>query len=584
MANTRHYIDGQDFGEPLDWQDLVITKDWFDSSEDVNINISDLSFVLEARTYLVERMMNGLSGGNGIFEGIPYTIVVGEESSPEYVFNGYLDLTDDATVIGSEELQLSLKKYEGSDWLNDIADSFSFAYLYQQNIITTSDFVGVPYVINYIPDGTQLILLSMSLFMMTKELIENVQKLAEAIGDVTDSTTPVIGVSVGLGAGVVTAWDIGNVILVTIKTIARIAYIIAITIAIKNLIEEIFEQLLPAKRYHQGMTFRKMLEKGCQHLGLNFSSTISELDWTYIPRKDKKGGENGEVGFPINEGTMYTFGDTIREVKKMFNAEHVIENSTLRIERKDKFETDSTFIIPSFFSNQERLLDVNGFNTEEMVANYNITFAQDTQDQNTLDDQTGRVFQAITTPVTVTDEKLVNIKGISQVPIPFSLGKTKTGFTDVENLAKDLGKFVDNLTGIFGGGTNFESKVTSRIGSLLLSSHFLTVGKVVSMSGGTLATDQRSVISSQILWDGYHFINSFAEINGKHNQFWRFKEIKVPMTLQNFGKLLVSNKAKDSDGNDCYLEKMDYTPEENTALIDFRVNQKYTNNLKIEYV
>ena len=212
--NIRHYIGGNDFGEPRNWTELEITLDWLQKKEGVNINIGDLEFVKRANRYLQQRIMDGLSGGVGIFEGEPYTIKIGDPSNPVYTFDGYLDFTEDLTVLGNQQITASLKKNKGSDWLNDVADGYSFAYLYDQNHITDADFVKVPYVINYVPDGMQLIILSMSLFMMTKELIENIQKIAEAIGDVTDASTPVIGVSVGLGAGVVTAWDLGNFIMV----------------------------------------------------------------------------------------------------------------------------------------------------------------------------------------------------------------------------------------------------------------------------------------------------------------------------------------------------------------------------------
>ena len=218
--NIRHLINGQDYGEPRNWQDLEITVDWLNKKESGAINVSDLSFVGEANEYLQQRIMNGLSGGVGIFEGEPYEIRVGDVNNPAFTFKGYLDFTEEMTVLGGEEITCSLKKETGEDWLNDVADSFSFAYLHDQGIITDGDFVKVPYVINYIPDGMQLIVLSMSIYMMTKELIENIQNIAEAVADITDASTPVIGVSVGLGAGVVTAWDLGNYILVALKLIA----------------------------------------------------------------------------------------------------------------------------------------------------------------------------------------------------------------------------------------------------------------------------------------------------------------------------------------------------------------------------
>ena len=348
MADITHLINGNDFGPPRNWQELEIEVDWLNKKESGTINITDLEFVDEPNKYLQSRVLSGLNGGPGVFEGVPYQILIGNRTNPTFTFNGYLDLTKNFTAIGGEEIICALQKTAGDDWLNEVADAFSFAYLYEQSIIKDSDFVKVPYVINYIPDGMQLIILSMSLFMMTKELTENIEKLAETIGDITDAATPVIGVGVGVGSVAVTAWDIGNLILVIIKGVARVAYITAITIAIKNLITEIFEQLLPPRREHLGMTYRRLMERGCEHLSLSFDSSIAELDWVMIPRKTKKGGEEGETGFPTNSGPVYSFGDMIRTLKQMFNADYRIDNGVMKFERVDKFESVSSYVMPSF--------------------------------------------------------------------------------------------------------------------------------------------------------------------------------------------------------------------------------------------
>lgn len=584
MAEIRHILNGNDFGEPRNWDELEITVDWLNKVDSGTINVSDLSFVDEANEYLQQRILDGLSGGVGVFEGVPYQIKVGDPSNPTFTFDGYLDMTEETTVIGGEEIVTSLKKKKGDDWLNDVADGFSFAYLHDQGIVTSSDFVKVPYVINYVPDGMQVIVLSMSIFMMTKELIENIQNLAETIADITDAATPVVGVSVGLGAGVVTAWDLGNFILVTLKTLARLAYIIAITIAIINLIEEVLEQLLPKKREHLGMTFKRMFERACQNLGMGFFSDIQELEWVHIPRKDKKGGTSGETGFPTNTEPIYTFGDLIRTMKEMFNADYRIKNNIFYFQRKDKFEFPSSYQLPPFFNNQERLFQQFQLNTDEMVSNYNIYWSLDVQDQNTLDVVDGRVFQAITTPVTTINEDFVTIKNITELALPFSLGIEKRSLTTVEKIAKDLGSLVDSITGIFGGGTNFESQIEQRLGSLLLSSHFLTTGKVVKMAGSKLANNQRELLDARVLWDQFHFINSFAEYQGEHNQWFRYKEQPVPMTIEDFAILLENNKATDSEGNEYLIESVTYNPYKTTALIDYRVKKKYTNNLKIEFL
>jgi len=582
---TRHIIGGQDFGEPRDWQGIEFTIDFLNDKDEAKINLSDLEFVGRAKDFLRERIMSGLNGGVGIFEGEAYDIqIVGNEEDPIYTFKGYLDFTDDLTILGQEEIVCSLKKRKGSDWLNDVADGFSFAYLYDRGVITDGDFKKVPYVINYVPDGMQLIILSMSLYMMTKEMVENIKKLAETIGDVTDAATPVIGASVGLGAGVVTAWDIGNFILVTIKAIARIAYLVAITIAIIKLVEEIFEQLLPKKRYHLGMTYRTMLKRACDHLGLGFESSIQELDWVYIPQKDKEGGSNGESGVPVNSSNMYTFGDAIRLLKQKFNADYSIQNGVFKFERRDYFEENGTYQIPDVYQDQKRLLDGVSFNTNEMVGNYNISWRFDTQDQNTLDDQAGRVFQAITSQNVTQNEDLVAIKGLTEIDIPFTLGKCKTKITRIEEIAKSLGKFVDNLTGLFGGGTNFATQIEGRIGSLLLSSHFTTLPKVVVMNGSKLVNDQRGILGAENLWHKFHFINSMADIDGVHNQYYLFKGIKVPMSEEDFEKILENNSGISQTGDRFIIELLKYSAEKRSAILDFRIKEKYTNNLKVEYV
>lgn len=588
MAKIRHYIDGQDLGEPRNWQSLEIAIDWLEKNDSGSINVAELSFVDVANQYLQQRIRNGMSGGVGVFEGVPYKITVGDVANPTYTFNGYLDFTDGMSVIGGEEITCSLKKKKGDDWLNDVADGFSFAYLYEQGVITNGDFKKVDYVINYVPDGMQLIVLSMSIYMMTKELIENVEKLLETIADVTDASTPVVGVSVGIGAGVVTAWDLGNFILVVLKALARLAYIIAITIAIVNLIGDLFEQILPKKRTHLGMTFTKMMERACQHLGLTLSSNLLQSspvkDWVHIPRKDKKGGSSGETGFPTNGGPIYTPGDLIRTLKEMFNADYRIKDGVFFFERKDQFEFPSSYQMPNYFNNQERILDQFKWNTEEMVSNYNINWSLDIQDQNTLDDQSGRVFQAVTTPITTINSDFVTIKNIQEISLPFSIGKEKRSLTAVEEVAKVLGSIVDGITGIFGGGTNFQSQIEQRIGTLLLSSHFLTTGKVVQMAGNKLANDQRDLMSSEGLWNRYHYINSFAEYQGAHNQWWRYEDQRVSMRKEEFFTLLDNNRATDKFGNDYVIEKVIYTPENDAAIINFRVKKKYTNNLKIEFI
>lgn len=586
MADLRHKLGGLVISEPRNWRDLDIVKDFLNKKDEDDVNIADIEFAGDIAIEIKKRILNGLSGGIGVFEGDPYDIEVGEQGSPVYTFNGYLDYADGVEFSGCNEVKVSLKKRNGSNWLNDVADGFSFRYLYEIGVINDSDFIKVPYVINYVPDNMQLILLSLSLYMMTKELIEVTRDIADSIAEIINASTPNVGFGV--------TYDVGDVIWVALKTVARIAYAIAIIIAIKNLIEDILEQLLPKKRFHLGMSIYTLFERACSHLGLGFSSKLlsDRSNWVVIPSKDHRGGEKPteyvgswtEKGVPSLNDPFDTFGDLIRVWKEGLNADYKIVNGVFEFERRDYWNRQSTFVIKDYFNDQNDLKDVYSLNVDEVVSNYAISWSYDSQDQNTLDNQSGRLFQAILEPNVKTNADLINLKNIDDRLIPCSLGVEKNNLTRVEEVAKALGSFVDKVTGVFGGGTNFASKIDERKGSLLMSSHFLTIPKVVVMNGSKLANSQRDLLSSTRLFNELHFINSFAEINGEHNQYYRFKNLKIKFCEQDFLALLDSHFCKTENGEDAMIELLRWKAWQDFAIIDYRVKKKYTDNLTVKFI
>ena len=581
MQDIRHYWNGQLIDPPRNWEAIKLLQDWDERKEGAYVKIDNLEFTNDAAKQLRERIENGILGGVGVFEGDPYTIEIGPQGSPIYTFEGYLDFADKANFIGCHSVQVALKKKKGIDWLNDVADSFSFASMEDEGIISESDYIKVPYVINYVPDNMQLVMLSMSIYMMTKELIEQIRDISAAITEVIQASTPNTGIPPSI--------DTGDLIAAILKTAARIAYAVAIVIAIKNLIGELLEQLLPKKRFHLGMSIKTLIEKGGEKLGLQIESEFLDdrSNWVLIPSKNHKGGEpqqGTERGHPNNTDSVYTFGNMIRTLKDMFNADINLTEDTLEFERWDKFNSSSGYVIPDTFTDQENAKDDINWNTDELTSNYNINWAYDIQDQNTLDDQEGRVFQVITEPNTVNNQEFVNIKGLKEVAIPFTAGLRKNELTRVEKIAKVLGGIVDNITGIFGNGTSFAAQIDARIGALLLSSHFTTFPKMVVMTGNQLSINQKSILSAKKLWEDFHYINSFVEINSIHNQFKLYNKVKVPFCFEDFILLSESNEVLTADGRLAYIDNLEWTIVDKNALISYRIREKYTNNLKQRFL
>lgn len=593
MTDIRHYWNGQ-LVNPRNFK-VKVTMDWLNRKSAPSIDVETLRFFGATGTAMRERYLNGLSGGVGVFEGDPYQIQIGDNSIN--AFDGYIDYSKGVRFIGNSEIEVSLKKKQGVDWLSDVADGFNYRYLESIGVVKHSDFFGVPYVINYIPDGVQLLLLAISTYSLVKELIENIKGLSDRISDLSDAATPVVGVSAGFGAGVVTAYDIGNIIMAALKLIAQVAYLVAIVYAIIKLVEQIIEQLMPPKRYHLGVGIKTLFQRACDHLNLQLESKLldnidNKVKWVIIPAKGHRGGEkpNGadnswrETGVPNQNDPFDTFGKAIRVFKAWFNADYKIENGTFYFERKDQFRTNSPWVIPNTFTNQDTLQDENTFNTDELRANYNINYTTDVQDQNTLDNQEGRIFQAQLKPKVTTDPKLSNLQGLEEIQIPCSLPVRKDELTFLEAALKVFADFVDGITGQLGNPQSFSGQINSRIGTLHLSSHFTSVPKVVAFQGNSLAKNQRTILGARGLWDNYHFINSFAPINGRHNQYWKYEEQPIPFIMQDFVSLASNNLVVTPEGENAEIEFLDWETWDNKATVNYRVNRQYDNNFELKYL
>ncbi len=596
MADIRHYRNGV-LVNPRDFDQAKITMDWAGKKEAANITVSSITLVAEEGKALRDRILSGLSGGVGFFEGDPYRIEIGPLDT-QTSFDGYLDFSAGVNFVDECEVECTLKREQGSDWLNEVADGFSYRYLESQGIITNSDFVSVPYVINYIPDGAQLLILGISTFIMTKELVEAIRGIAERIADITDAAVPVTGTSVGLGAGAVTAVDIGNIILAVLKLVAQIAYTAAIVVALVKLTEQIIEQLMPPKRFHLGMTVKSLFEKACQYLNLTLESTLlDDIDkggnkWVVIPSKNHRGGEKPagadsswrETGVPSQQDATNTFAGVVRTFKDVFNADFQLKDGKFIFERKDFFLKSTGYVIPDTFIDQEKLIDTNTFNTDEIKSSYNINWSFDSQDLNTLDNQNGRVFQAVLSPKVTNNAKLTTLTGLQEVGIPITMGLRKDKLTLIEEIVKALVSIAEGLTGQLGSPQSLSGQITNRIGALHSSSHFLSSPKMVVMSGSNLQLDQRNIISARKLWDNFHYINSFKEIDGFHNQYWIYREQKIPFCFEDFVNLLDSNQVETVTGEPAEIESLEWQIWDNFATINYRVNRLYDDNFNITFL
>ena len=572
--NITFELDGQPAGTPGNLGEINLSANWGtrEGITEQEISTTSIEFVLEDAKKLNQHVADGLNGGVGIFEGLPYKINIDNTN----IFDGFINLSDDAEFVENEKVIANIVKSGGSDWLNDVADGFSFAFLREQNHIVDSDFVVVPYVLNFRPEAFIVGQLSISIFLLQRELVQGIR-------DIADSTANFLEVIGKLN-------PIGEIISATARLVAQIAYTTAVVIALIQTIKDLVNQFFPPVRRYRGMTIKRMFETGLNYLGLNFQSTIFNdplfKKSVFLPSKSKRGGLFGNTdkyGNPNQNSSVYNFGDFIRVMLSMFNADYKIENGTFIFERRDYWNNLSTYILPDVETNQSARLSELQYNTNEFVKNYFISFQTDVQDQNTLENFDGTNYQVINEPITVINNQMTSGKGLAQIRPPFARATRKDELTSVEKLLLSVVSLADSVINFLGGNSNLSSLISNRVGMMSLSADTTTADKFLFIENEQMSTTQ---ISAKLLWDNFHFIESFAEITGADGQIYHNQQIirtaeKVPFCLTDWNTIVNNNKFTTTTGKTGEIISIDWDFQKGLANIQYKIKQVYTKNLKL---
>lgn len=588
-------MDGNPAGTPRNAAELQIIHQWNtagnsgDNSES-EIGQTKFEFVLSDAEYLIDWKNKGLTGGPGIYESVPYNINL-YDGVTKTTLPFCINLAKRAKFKSDCEVVAEIEKSASLNWLDRVANSFDYDYLASLNAgtngkISESDYVKIPYVLNYRPEAFALTMISMSLYMMTKELIQATKDLTDAIAELSAAIAN-------------TPFSIGLFIQVAIKTVARIAYTIAIVVAIINLANQILDQLFPPVRRYYGIRVKTLFEKSCEYLGLNFKSTIFDGTFgdkwqklTYLPTKDKRGGLFGQAngtGHPNAFSSIRTFKDLINIFKDFFNADIRIQGNDFYFERVDFWDNQASYVLPDVETNQDERLSEYEENTEELSSNEFFTFTTDIQDQNTLETFKGTNYKVFTQPIVVKEQKNVNLEGLSEVRMPFALADRKDELTEVETALRGMLAFIDGLVNFFGGNSNLANQIDTRIGMMSLSADTISVEKLLIIDNEEIPSAYSDQLHAIDMW-GFHCLNSFVPTpdpyNGNklvHNQHHVYTGVKVNFCYQDYLALLNSNKFYDKYGRIGTMLLLKWNVFLGTAEIDYKIKELHSKNLTLVF-
>ena len=573
------FLNGNQVDPPNNWEQISMTLD-FNNDGDGPITVQpvistdNLQFVLSTSGIVRKWIQDGVDGtGVGIYEPMEMRIELSSGGSNLTVFEGLLDMVNNMVFVEKNQTFLKLVKKGGADQLTDRSQAISFAFLESKGEITTADYVKIKYVLAHVPDFQEVLIISISIFIMIKEIREQIKRILDLITDIAGETA---GGFIGL---------LGALILLIGRTIAEVVYVAIITIAVRDLMTQLIDNLVSKEQIHLGMKLKVLLEKGATHLGYTFES--SEFNdplfesLVILPIKEKAPNPLGlfETGFPTNKGGLYTYLEMLEFYKKLINGKIVVRDNKIIVERRDFFDNPSSFVLPSV------LLDEFQYNADEIQGNLNIQFLIDEKDDTTLINyQTNNTtFQRITEPKIIGNKQNVQIKGLEQVNLPVSLPTRKTSLTSVEKILLKVAKLVD----VFAGGNTFSSKITGRFGALHLANDFTGTPKLIPVAAFKVRPNHKTIMSAKVLHDKYYFINSFTidPVTGENrNQFRRHTGLKIKFCFEDYIALSQDNGFTTANGEVGVFEKIEGHPESGSAEVDIRIKDVFTTNLKDKIV
>ena len=529
MPELRFYLNNKLVNPPRNWKELEFQLNFENESPAASVSTNSFEFTGDEAGAINKWLKGGLSGGVGIFEGMPFRIEVC--GSNLKLFDGYLDLSSPDTNFECDKVDASAIESGKIDFLNDRAESFTYAYLASQDAITDnipaaariakSDYIAIPYVVSSIPDYTQVVLTGISMVMLGKEISEAVQTvidlIAEAIGNANT-----LAVSLGL--------DPLPLLGTIVKIIIWLIYIVVMLLAFIFLLKNLFDNLIQADKYKFGIRVKTLFEKAAAFLGYTFSSTILNTapykDLVIIPNKQsfitdpnqapQSMGTNllvatanaitnniatigGTIArkeyndFNITNATGFfegTFTDLILGMSDVFNAKISIVGNVLYFERWDYFNNQAVVTIPDIREDGLNFDAPNPSttNASELASNYFVIYQVDSIDTNTYDRYEGTSHQMILKPNVTVNKKNITLKNLTEKRLIFALAKRKQSLTIVEEAFNLLISAFNTMFNVVTGINNQMVSALNAVSSTVATWLGLSIPAIPTLPTTTLSS------------------------------------------------------------------------------------------------
>jgi hypothetical protein len=576
-AEIRVLVNGQPEIGLTEWNDITIVANYENDNVQPSLSIDAFNFKLGARQTINQWVANGLSNGVGIFEGIPFEIQVFNNTALQKNFKGYLDFTRDFKDFQQDgNLSAAVFKDKGLDNFFNQLEGLTYGYLENIGVISNANYNSLDYVVEKKIQILELIMMTITTYILVKELIESTTSLIDTINKTTTSYLPTPTIP-PLPAP-------SNVLYAILSIILRALYIALILVALINMGITLFELFIQPKRKHKMIGLKQSLDLVCGYLGytLDCPSTFFNNVF-YLPSNPQLEDTNSlgiitnpkpiAKGIPNSTDYGYNCAEMFELAKKLINGRFAIIGTTVVLRPKN----DPFWNTTSAFKRNNVLLNQIEYNTSDLKPAKILSFTTDIQDEYTIDNFTGTNCEIRTTQINTINPSAVLLKGVDEVRFNIALGNRKASLNPLEKSLQFVGGLIDNITGIFGGGTSLYAKVSANVGALKVSSNYHSQPKLIYSIGGKLPTNYRTMLNAEKLYDDFHNYDSFVLNNFGGQKILR-NNVRIPFGFNDFMELS-DNAFCEINQRIVKINNIKWTIGKDVAEINYEYYEPYTKNL-----
>lgn len=559
----KHFLNGIEIS-PRNREEIGVICDFTGNPDVLSLNTDTLILPREANELVKQHIQS-----NGLFIGIPYQIQLDGGINLDY----YIDLCDAGSkpVVRQHEIEVKIKRSKGYDDFRSKADGTSFELIVSKEGAGYFTTKNIPYFVIKDNAAEQSLTMSLSLYVMTKELIDSAKEIGEAYADLLAADTP------------------GGIASAALKLTLRVIYFAALFAAAISYLIQLMEILFPAKKLLKGCYYKELMSKACTFLGYNLESSIFDSDpgWFILPvpiNRDNPDsifqtlfnnlGNNFNKGYPTAQDSIGLVGQFFTECENQFNARFFVIGNKVYFHRRDWLFNTANLVMQPALNLQGERDEALTYNTEDAWKRYYIHYATDFSDLNTVEGENYQYSDAeysCENAVSGANNDLITIKGLNEVGINFSMGFNKDKLSLIEILGKALANMWDNLTDAltFGNGSHYAAQIGSRVDALKLSQQYYSNTKslyVYQRPNNIVLIDQNydANNSATALWNKYHYINQI-----QNNQFEIIENARTRISAQDFVNLQSNNYAF-IDNQICEILKMTWIDEKSYCELTYR--------------